>query len=299
MNLNLRHLEAFAAVARLSSFTAAARLLNISQPALTVQIRQLEETLTVRLLDRNTRSVRLTRVGQELAPVVERLLAEIHSVVASAKELSSRATGIVRVAALPSIAATMLPRIIARFRRLYPGISVVVRDRIADQVVEMVRTEKVDLGIGSPDGAEPDIDFTLLFKDHMCLVLPAGSPLLQKRRIGLEDLAGQPLILFEPGSSVRRLLDRALGSLAPGVTPAYEATLMSTVAGMVRAGLGVTVLPAAALDMGELVGLRSRPLRDPLLTREIGVLQKSGRSLSPAAESFVKSVTASPRTFTL
>jgi len=278
----------------LCSFTRAARLLNVSQPALTVQIRQLEETLTVRLLDRNTRSVRLTRVGAELAPVFERLLSEIDSVVASAKELSTRSKGLVRIAALPSIAATLLPRVLVAFRRQYPGVSVVVRDTIEQQVVSMVRAEEVDLGIGSPDDAEPDLEFTLLFKDHMSLVMSAGTPLLRKKLIGLKDLAACPLILLSPESSVRHLLNRALDSLGMEVKPDYEVTLMSTVAGMVRAGLGVAILPSVALEMGELTGLRSRPLREPMLTREIGVLRKSGRTLSPAAESFLRSLTSGP-----
>jgi DNA-binding transcriptional LysR family regulator len=294
MNVNLRHLEAFAAVARLCSFTAAARLLNLSQPALTVQIRQLEETLTVRLLDRNTRSVRLTLAGEELAPVVERLLAEIDSVVSSAKAMSGKTKGSVRVAALPSIAATLLPRIIVGFRRRYPGVSVVVRDAPAERVVSMVHSEQVDLGLGSPDGADPGLRFTPLFKDHMRLVLPVGSPLLRQRSIGLADLTGHPLILPGPDSSVRRLVDTAFRSMGLNVTPAYEASLMSTVAGMVRAGLGAAILPSAALDMGELTGLRSRPLREPMLVREIGVLQKAGRSLSPAAASFLEAVAGNP-----
>jgi DNA-binding transcriptional LysR family regulator len=293
MNINLRHLEAFAAVARLCSFTAAARLLNLSQPALTVQIRQLEETLTVRLLDRNTRSVRLTRAGEELAPVVVRLLAEIDSVVSSAKELSGKTKGAVKVAALPSIAATLLPRIIVGFRKRYPGVSVVVHDVVAERVVSMVRSEHVDLGLGSPD-ADDSLTFTPLFRDHMRLVLPVGSPLLRQRSIGLADLTGHPLILPGPDSSVRRLVDAAFRSMGLDVTPAYEASLMSTVAGMVRAGLGAAILPAAALDMGELTGLRSRPLREPMLVREVGVLQKPGRSLSPAATSFLEAVAGNP-----
>ena len=208
MNVNLRHLEAFAAVARLCSFTAAARLLHLSQPALTVQIRQLEETLTVRLLDRNTRSVKLTRAGEELAPVVERLLAEIDSVVSSAKEMSGKTKGAVKVAALPSIAATLLPRIIVGFRRRYPGVSVMVHDVVAERVVSMVRSEHVDLGLGSPD-ADGGLTFTLLFRDYMRLILPVGLP-LRHRAIGLADLTGHPLVLPGPDSSVRRLVDVAL-----------------------------------------------------------------------------------------
>ena len=294
MNVNLRHLEAFAAVARLGSFTAAARQLNISQPALTVQIRQLEESLTVRLLDRNTRSVRLTRIGRELAPRVERLLADMESMVASAKDLSQRARGVVRIAALPSIASTLLPRVIVSFRKQYPGISLVLRDVAASRVTELVLSEDVDLGLGSSDASHPDLSFTPLFTDHMCLVLPAASPLLARRQICLQDVAVQSLILPEPGSSVRLLVDRAFVALGLKVTPAYEVALMSTVAGMVRAGLGAAILPAASLEMGELKGLRARPLTDRLPAREIGVLRKAGRTLSPAAESFLAGLLAHP-----
>jgi DNA-binding transcriptional LysR family regulator len=97
---------------------------------------------------------------------------------------------------------------------------------------------------------------------------------------------------MEPESSVRKLVDRGFESIGQLVPPVLEATYMSTAAGMVRAGLGITILPTAALEMGELSGLHSRVIKDPELTREIGLIQKAGRSLSPAADSFVKSLKA-------
>ena len=124
MNLNLRHLEAFAAVARLRSFTKAARSLHVSQPSFTVQIKQLEEELGVRLLDRNTRSVNLTKIGQELAPVVERLLRELEGIVANTRALSAKSIGSVTIAALPSVSATLLPSVIAAFQTTISGYSV-------------------------------------------------------------------------------------------------------------------------------------------------------------------------------
>ncbi len=299
MDLNLRQLEAFAAVARLSSFTAAARQLGVSQPALTVQIRQLEEVLTVRLIDRNTRSVKLTQVGRELAPVVERLLAELHAIVDGARDLSRKARGTVRVAALPSIAMTILPRVLMRMRKHYPAISVVVREGIASEVVEWVRSEQVDLGIGSPEGPDASIDFRLLFKDQMCVVLPPGSPLARKRRLTLRDLAGDPLVLPSPGSSVRRLVDHAAREQGIELKAVYEACFMHSMAAMARAGLGAAVLPTSAMDLNELSGLRVRPLGDPPLVREIGILQKHGQTLSPSVEGFIEVLLASPRTVTL
>ena len=116
MDLNLRQVRAFVSVAHLGSFTRAAKLLNLSQPALTVQIRKLEEALGVRLFDRNTRAVALTRMGRELAPMLQRVLSELDAMVVETRDLAAKRRGVVRIAALPSFAAGVLPEIIVRFR---------------------------------------------------------------------------------------------------------------------------------------------------------------------------------------
>ncbi len=96
-------------------------------------------------------------------------------------------------------------------------------------------------------------------------------------------------------SSVRTLIDRAFVSIGHYATPAYEVTYMSTAVGMVKAGLGLTFLPSSALEVSELTGVRSRVLSHPTLTRKIVVAHKSGRSLSPAAQGFLKLLTAESR----
>ena len=121
MTPSLAQIRSFVAIAKSGSFTRAARAVHLSQPALTVQIRQLEQALNVKVLDRNTRSVRLTRVGEELVPVLERLLHELDTVVAEARGLAAMRHGIVHVACLPSFAATILPAAIVAFRAHHPG----------------------------------------------------------------------------------------------------------------------------------------------------------------------------------
>src|SRR5258708_20510134 len=120
MDLNMRQVRAFVSVAHLKSFTRAATLLNVSQPALTVQIRKLEEILGIRLLDRNSRTVDITRVGRELLPVFQRVLHELDAVIMDTRGLATQQHGVVRIAALPSFAATLLPPIISPFRRTTP-----------------------------------------------------------------------------------------------------------------------------------------------------------------------------------
>lgn len=294
MSLNLKHLAGFAAVARLRSFTVAARQLHVSQPALTVQIRQLEETLGVLLLQRTTRSVRLTPAGAALAPSVEQLIAGLDTAIAGARALAQPARESIRIAALPSVAATLLPRIIATFRKRNAAIGITILDVAAEAVAGLVRTGEADLGLGIQDTPAAGLDFTPLFQDRLCLVLPAGSPLLRKRRIALEELRGVPLILPGRGSSVRLLVERAFAEAGLPVEPACEASLMATIAGMVRAGLGAAILPSASFDMGELAGLRLRHLHAPTLAREIGVLRRSGHPPAPAAARFLAEILRSP-----
>jgi LysR family transcriptional regulator, carnitine catabolism transcriptional activator len=139
MNMHLRQVRSFVVVARFSSFTRAADLLNLTQPALTVQIRQLEQSLGVKLFDRNTRAVELTRIGREMLPVLERLLGEFDAVVANAREMAELRYGTVRIAALPSVAATVLPPLIARFKERHPQIRVVLRDSVGERINAVAR----------------------------------------------------------------------------------------------------------------------------------------------------------------
>src|SRR5262245_52267247 len=120
---SIRHIRGFLAVARLGSFTRASLELHVSQPALTIQIKQLEDELGVTLLYRNKREVALTRAGQELLEPLQRLVGEFESIVTSSRELAEMRRGTITVAAMQSVAATILPKAIAEFSKVYPGIS--------------------------------------------------------------------------------------------------------------------------------------------------------------------------------
>jgi LysR family transcriptional regulator, carnitine catabolism transcriptional activator len=291
MNFTLRELEAFLGVARLGNFTRAARSLNMSQPALTVRIRHLEDALGVRLLDRTTRSVALTQVGREFLPVVERVLGEIDAVAVNARELAGKRRGLVTVAALPSIASTLLPATVAAFKTRHPGITVRLRDAVAQRVIGLVKSGEADFGIGSPTARDPELRVSHLMDDPVCVALPPGHPLARRDRIRLEDLLKSPLILMDREYSVRALIERAFQSIGRTVAPAYEASYVPTALGLVKAGLGIAVVArSAAGEAAELVGLRARPIDHPALVRHIGLIESASRSLSPAAQQLVGAV---------
>src|SRR4051812_11680051 len=250
MNISLRQLRAFVVVARFSSFTRAADLLHLTQPALTVQIRQLEQALGVKLFDRNTRAVELTRIGRELLPVLERLLGEFDAVVVSTREMATLRYGVVRIAALPSVAATVLPPLIARFKQRHPQIRITVRDSVGERINAMVREEIVDFGIGSDVEPDAELETIPLFEDEMRAVVPASHPLAHQTKVMLDRLIDEPLILMDTQSSVHSLVDRAFADRGHLAVPAYEVTYMSTAIGLVRVGLGITILPSTAIELG-------------------------------------------------
>jgi DNA-binding transcriptional LysR family regulator len=284
MNMTLRQVRAFVVVARFSSFTRAADLLHLTQPALTVQIRQLEQALGVKLFDRSTRAVELTRTGRELLPVLERLLEEFDAVVVSTREMATMRYGTVRMAALPSVAATVLPPLIARFKQRHPHIRITVRDSVGEHINAMVREEIVDFGIGSDVEPDAELETVPLFEDEMRAVVPASHPLGKQTEVILDRLIEEPLILMDTGSSVRSLVDRAFADRGHLAVPAYEVTYMSTAIGLVRAGLGIAILPSTAIELRLDPDIRSPCIREPVLRRSITLVLKVGRSLPPAAE---------------
>jgi DNA-binding transcriptional LysR family regulator len=290
MDPDLRQIRAFATVAQLGSFTRAANRLHVSQPALTIQIRNLEEALGLRLFDRNTRTVALTRIGRDLLPALQRILRDLDAVVAEARDVAAMRHGIVRIAVLPSFAAGILPEIIARFRERHPKISFVIHDVIASDVIAQVRDEKVDLGLTGGSLVDADIETLHVTQDYMHVVYSVDHPLEGAERIDIETLARYPLILMHPATSVRAVVDAAF--LAAGLSPlvAAEATYMSTAVGMVRAGLGVAILPGSAMEVRAERNLRSRPVDDPRFTRQISLIKKAVRTLPPAAESFARTL---------
>jgi DNA-binding transcriptional LysR family regulator len=296
----LRHIRAFLAVARLGSFTRAAAELNVSQPALTVQIRQLEETLGLRLFDRNKRRVGLTEAGKSLLVPLGRVVADLDSVLMASHDLAGLRRGEVTVATLPSVAANLLPAAIRLFNERFPGVVINVRDVVAGRIAQLVLSGDADFGIGSRIGPDRELEVADFLTDHMCAFYPAGHALAGRGRLTLRDVAAYPLILTSRDTSVRRLVERALAKDDLDIVLAADANYMSTAVGMVRAGLGVAILPESAKDCANAEGIVAHPIHHPVLHRKIGILTRAGRTLSPAAARFaeaVHQVAASPPSF--
>jgi DNA-binding transcriptional LysR family regulator len=289
MHVKIGQLQSFVAIAQLGSFTQAAKQLHISQPALTVQINQLEASLDdVRLLDRNTRSVQLTKVGKEVLPAAQRIIEDMEKLVLTAKKTShGKGNNVVKIAAISSVASAVLPSAITSFYELHPAALIRVTDAFSDQVLTLVREEEVDFGIASLTESPSDMQTSLLFRDQLSVVFSFEPRLMHKRAVQLQDLLELPLILMEPGTSNRRLLDRAFQSISHFVQPRYEAARITTAVAMAEAGLGVAVLPSTFFRGKQSRDLHVMPIQHDMLCREVVIIQKVGHSQSPDAEAFM------------
>jgi DNA-binding transcriptional LysR family regulator len=287
LHVTLGQIRAFVTVASTGNFTRAADILHLSQPALTNRIRQFEDTLGLRLFDRHTRAVELTTLGRDLLPTFRRLCGEFETAVAKARESATRAKGIIRLACLPSCAASLLPDLIRDFLRDFPEVSFVVRDVINSQVAALVRSSEVDFGVSVRGEAQSDLEWTTLFNDNLQAVYRNDDPCGKTTKVTAAALARQPLILMTTGSSVRNMVDEAFSEAGLVAEGACEVNYIATAVALVQAGLGVAVLPSTAVEVNSQAGVVSRPIAGPGFTRDIALLRRKGSTLHPSAAAFV------------
>jgi DNA-binding transcriptional LysR family regulator len=287
MNITLRQLHGFKAVADLGTFTAAAHRLKVAQPALSLNIRDLESELGAKLFDRTTRRVELTAAGREFLQSVDKLIVDLERAVQNARDLADRKRGRLVVAAPPLLAALIVPGAVADYRKRFPAIEVSVIDAQTTIIVDKVRSGEADCGIGTFAEAEDGIRRDVLFEDALMAWCPAQSQCARSSRLAWKDLPAGQLITMTRDSRIRFLVDQAYQSIGQTVRPAYEVSHMTTAIMMVEAGLGVAVLPAYVWGFARAFNVVSKVLSEPEVRREVAIIQASGRSLSPAAEAFL------------
>jgi len=291
MNPTLRQMRAFVALAKTGNFTAAAQTMHVTQSALSGLIKELEQTLGARVVDRSTRRITLTDIGRELYPLFSQMIDDLDGALANVADHTQLRRGVVRIAAPQLMCCTLVPEAMAAYRATHPDIDVRVADSAVEQVIARVLSGESDIGIGPEREATPQLQAQELFELPFALVFPEGHPLEALERVTWQDLARYPFIALQGQFTERLLADmHALPREVPldvALKPANEVAFMTTALAMVSAGLGVTVCLPYAEPLVSLYKLRMRPLEEPVLTRRFFVYTRAGRSLSPAAESFI------------
>jgi DNA-binding transcriptional LysR family regulator len=282
--MDLRRLRMFLAVVDHGTVTRAAAACFVSQPALSQAVRELERELGVALFDRIGRRVRLTAAGEALVGPARQVFRQLESAGAAVAAVEGLQAGRVDLACLPTLAVHPTAALVGAFRSAHPAVTVALANpEDPEDLLAMVRTGVVELGITEQPAPSADVVTTSLGDQELVIVLPPSWPTV-KGRLGLRRLDGVPLVATPPMTSSRRHLEQAFGRA--GVVPqiAVEASQREAIIPLVLSGAGVAVLPRPLAETARRLGAVTAGI-SPKETRSVVLLHRRAE-LSPAAARF-------------
>jgi len=247
MNIELRHLEHFRAVAEELNFGRAAERLFISQPGLSRQIKQMEEILEVRLFERTKRRVELTAAGHYLKSEVDNIFNHLELIKTQLKEIASGNIGELRIGFLGSAAHTVLPELLVKISQNYPGIQTTLEELSNSLQIEMLEKDKLDLGFVRLARVPDELQMKAVHQDTFSVVLPLGHPLAYGGFKHVGQLKEENFILFSHDySSI--YFDKIMSicedqGFSPKIT--HKSVHALTIFKLVEAGLGVAIIPTS------------------------------------------------------
>lgn len=287
--MELRQLRYFVTVADEASFTRAAARLHVAQPGISSQVRQLERELGQSLLERSSRSVRLTQVGEAVLPYARAALAAVDGARTAVAELTGLLRGRVAVGAIPSCAVFDLPGLLAGFHERHGAVEITLSEARSDVLFAGLRSGELDVAVAAYSGSEPPpgIEAQVVADEPLVAAVARTDPLAQFDAVELAELRDRTFITLPPGPGIRSALDE--GCAAAGFRPriAFEVSDPAMLAELAIRGLGVALLPRSSIserpDM--LHGLR---LTRPDLRGCVSLTWRAGGPDGPAARAFLR-----------
>ena len=289
--LDLDQLRAFATVAARQSFRAAAEELHLSAPALSRRIERLEERVGARLLERTSRSVKLSAVGEAFLDRVRNVLEDLDAAVLGVHELASGHQGRITVAAVPTAASGFVPQALGRWLKDYPQVTLRLLDGSLQDTTLSVLGGQADLGIGFADAQVAGLQYAPLGRDPYVLAVPADHAWAARTQVELAELDRVALVGLAAGSGNRQLLDAQLKAQGLALPPRHEAAHLQAVLALVSAGLGPALVPRLAVHQSP-PGVRVLSLRDEPLSRDMAVFWSASRRLTPLAQRLIPALQA-------
>lgn len=276
-------LKAAVALARQPSFAAAAERLGVSQSSLTRAIKRLERALGVSLFTRSTRRVQLTAAGREFVVVAERVLLELDGARERLSE-AARAPSRLTISTYSAFAANVLPGVVRQHRKAYPSTDLLILEGRQQEIIEDVRNDIADFGVGYVDSIPDAFVTELLRREPLCLVMPTRHPLAARRRqsVPVAELDGQSFVSLPAESFLNRLVQGAAADAGAQISSALTVTRFLSMFSHVAAGVGLAVLPEGALPMKPWTGVEVARLAEPSLSVSVGFITRRDRYTSAA-----------------
>jgi DNA-binding transcriptional LysR family regulator len=283
-------IKLFRAVAEQQSFRKASEHLNLSQPAVSQNIHALEEELGVRLFDRSGNRVRLTQAGTVLLRYARRSAQLAHETLDALAKTAGEPRGELRLGASTTVAQYILPRMLGAFQKQYPQIALSVTSANTEHVIDLLLQGRIAMGIIEGPASSRELRKRRFLEDRMVLIVPRGHPWAGVREVPIDALKDVPLLMREPGSGSRRVVELALkrmGLKLGQLNIAMDLDSTEAIVSGVEAGLGVGFVSQWAIGkevrLGTLKPLRVAGLE---IVRDLTLIQRSGPSPDGTAAAF-------------
>ena len=290
--MELRQLEYFLAVASHGSFTAAAKEVSVVQSALSTSVRNLERELSAPLFERTTRRVELTEAGRAFVPAARRILAEVQAARLGVAAIAGLDAGQVAIGAIQTLTSVNLPARLAAFHADHPGVRIIVRDAPVAGLVEDLRAGDLDLAYVSLDGGAADGLATFAtHTEQLVVALPPDHRLAGAVGVGMGELAEDTFVAFRTGTGLETTARRLAETAGVRRRVGCQVSQIDLLVELVRAGLGVAVLPAT---VAERAGLPFAVLDDPTACRRIALVSREPRPVNPVAAALLEHLLAEP-----
>lgn len=288
-NLNLRHLRALHAIWREGSFARAADQLGVVPSALTETIRQLEESAGVPLFDRRMRPPQLTPAGLEFLQETRPLIEGLDQALDRLQQSADLGRGTLNLGASPSTISNLVAPAIHRFRSDHPAISLRLHDGPADELAGMVIEGTLDLAIAGYSGSSSSLQLAEIDRDPFGLAVPKHHPLSRLGRPPrLDDIDPATLVHLDEGTGTARLLSEHPGLPARLKTGSLRVQSTFGQLCLIRAGVGVGLLPKKAVRLFDDPKLDFLPVEDLQLERRISLIWPARRAISHVAARFIQ-----------
>ena len=264
--MEMHQLRYVVAVARAGNFSRAAEQCNVSQPSLSQQMQKLEEELGERLFERTKRAARLTAHGELFLQRAVRILQEVEAAQREAGDAKSLVSGKLQLGVLPTIAPYLLPGIITRFAKSFPGVEVVVQEDTTSHLLKLLASFEIEFALASGPIRDPRMNAESLFEEELVLALPQKHRLARKRSVSVHDLERERFILMQDGHCLGDQVLQFCSRRELQANVSFRSAQLETVQSLVRAGMGISLVPAMAThpkrrDMPHYRCLQGRPTR--------------------------------------
>jgi LysR family transcriptional activator of glutamate synthase operon len=270
--MDLHQLRVFREAAKSGGFTRASETLHLSQSTISVHIKQLEDELGCSLFLRTKKRVYLNEAGQLLLQYVERIFQEIKNAEMAVQELNQLERGTIRLGSGATTVTYLLPQILGAYQRKYPHVELVVVTGSSEGLAQALHQQTLDLAVVmEPVLPALAIEIVPLLKEELVFVVRSAHPLASKRWLSVEDIAGVPFISFLRGSAMQNRVDEHFSQM--GITPriAMEMENVESIKALVRAGLGIAVLPVCCVAGSQGAMIRVMRMRKFRMERELAL----------------------------